>query len=75
MWKGYKMEKDLHEEYSHVALLFPGRVRDTVSTVQRTEVKGGQEIVFMTPYEVPKGDDYLLYPYIITSVILDYNNY
>ena len=57
--KGIKKEKGLFDTcklYSHVDLQFPGRVRDNVSTVQRTETRTGQEWVsgncHVTPYKM-----------------------
>ena len=42
MWKEYKIAKGLLVKYSldgHMALLFPGRIRDSISTGQRPETK------------------------------------
>ena len=66
---GAKYKKDYLTIVGNVALPFPGRVRDNVSTVQRTETNRGREKVSETVMSHPTGHYYYHYYYYIPTTL------
>ena len=71
MYKGYKMVKGFFDEYSHVDLLFPNRIRENDSTGGKKKSRRGFNDCHMRPYASLNGPVNSLQEMVILCILVE----